>query len=1334
MRRVFLICTVFLAGGAAAFGYTNVLENETSQTITNGWDAGGDMFIGDATPSNTLIIVGGGSLTNVDAYVGAQAGASDNTVDISGTGAAWINAGTLQVGAAGNMSNTVSVSGGGVVAASNLVIHAGNDFNLNNNGTLELEGGFNASTNGFSWNSGGTLSVGGELTGLATTNEGIHLSGEKTLVLNGGSLATSTNLIVGYESSDNTFAITNGATASSADGYIGWGSDSANNAVLVSGAGSAWTNSGNLYVGLYGNATNLMTSGANNSLTATNGGWVFVGGEEASLTAKGTGGITVASGAEMKVGEGAGALADGLYIDDAGDFDLFGTLTIAGNFDADQAGFNWEDGSTLAVGGALTLSQALDSTNRTLRIDGGSWDRGGSTLRIDGAGNTLSILNGAGVTNDDAYVVGSNSTVEVSGIGSDWLNNGTLNITNSGNSVAVGDGGKVTADLLNVTEGNTFDLNKDGTLHMTGNFDISAQTSLNWNVGGNLSVSGAFSGLTNLTDSQILTLDGSSATWDLHSTNIYVGDANNFETRLNATNGATVKAANFYVEGANNSVNVAADSWLLVGEGATTNLLPDAGARVASTNGAVLSVDNYASMNIAGTLQIGASNTETGTVSVGNNSTISVDSLVFSGTNSAFNLENGGTLMVASDFNATPSTGFNWYDGGSLSVAGTLTGLGSLGNSNRVLTITGATGAWSTTETNLVAGYNNRVNIEKGGSIASAVAVIGASSNDYNNTISISGSGSVWNVAGNVELGGGGSSNNTLSVKDQGLVDIGGSLLLNFANTLEMASTGSVSIAGNMTVSNAAVAGSGTVAFSGAASQLSIYGSIGQISTNVLFDGGGGADTEVALTDSELVLAGSLTNRFTGFANLNMTNSLFGGNGTADVFDNINLLGGRIAPNGELVVDGAFSATNTLLQLTAGEDSLRVMDGSGLNLSGLSAEIEIAGTNGFDGTILTADGGFSGSFSETNFIEHFLLYDFTLTTNDATTISVESDAAQDGDIGAELAYSGIQGIRAGFNGMQNSAFIRTKQMRRNSVATDYAISSEAYLMSPNAEPSGPQGPGDKNTIFGMHFWAEHFSGQGDYDAMGLSEGFVLNNNGTTFGFDRLFGDSLVAGINYTYARTAASTTGGDRMDTETYWLGLYGEWFGKNDFYLEGLVGYGWSDYTSTRREGDYEGLAEFEGSDIGGHVEVGKYLHYNNWAMVPYAGLHYLSVKSDAYTEIDLGGPPIDVSGQDVDSLESALGVKIRNRFDTEAGRFQIVGYTEWSYDFINDDIGSSLSDGTVSVGTARVAPGESLINAGVGFSWICTDYLEIGIGYDGRFNENYEEHMGSAMLDVRF
>ncbi|MCK4564471.1 MAG: autotransporter domain-containing protein, partial [Verrucomicrobia bacterium] len=649
---------------------------------------------------------------------------------------------------------------------------------------------------------------------------------------------------------------------------------------------------------------------------------------------------------------------------------------------------------------------------------------------------------------------------------------------------------------------------------------------------------------------------------------------------------------------------------------------------------------------------------------------------------------------------------FIWNTGGTLSMGGALTGLEALGGTNRTLEITEG-GTWDTTASDLlITGTGNTLSITNGGRVDSASAFIGVSSNDWGNTVLVDGDGSEW-----------------ILTED---------LFINPSNTLSLASTGLVSVAGNMVVSNATVAGSGRVELGGASSMLSIYGTNSQISADVLFDGSGGA---VAFTDSELVVSGSLTNRFINFDRLSLTNSLLAGTGTMDVFTNINMFGGWVAPVGELVIDGAFEATNTTLRVTAGADRLHVA--GALNLSGLLAEVSITNatvTSTFSEKILEADGGLTGSFAETNFIEHFLLYDFAL-TDDGTNVLVESEAAADGEISASLTYAGIQGIRAGFNGMQNAAFVRTKQLRRNSVATDHAISHEAYLMQNADAPTGPQGPGDQNTIFGMHFWAEQFSGQGDYDSMGNSDGFSLNNNGTTFGFDKLIGDSLVAGINYTYARSDASVTGGDRSDTETYWLGLYAEWFAKSDYYLEGLLALGWSDYETVRTDMGYRGEGSFGGNDFGGHIEGGKYFHRNNWALAPYAGLNYLGIKSDAYTETDPGGgPPVEVDGQSVASLESALGVKLRNRFDTTAGRFQTVGYAEWAYDFINDDMGSTLSDGTVTVGTARIAPGASVVNAGIGFSWICTDYLEVGLGYDGRFNENYEEHTGSIMFDVRF
>ena len=44
-----------------------------------------------------------------------------------------------------------------------------------------------------------------------------------------------------------------------------------------------------------------------------------------------------------------------------------------------------------------------------------------------------------------------------------------------------------------------------------------------------------------------------------------------------------------------------------------------------------------------------------------------------------------------------------------------------------------------------------------------------------------------------------------------------------------------------------------------------------------------------------------------------------------------------------------------------------------------------------------------------------------------------------------------------------------------------------------------------------------------------------------------------------------------------------------------------------------------------------------------------------------------------------------------------------------------SSISSaGLAPTTTAVISPDESGINAGIGYSWICTDYMELGIGYN--------------------
>ncbi|RKX39487.1 MAG: hypothetical protein DRP64_14180, partial [Verrucomicrobia bacterium] len=529
MRRFFLICAVLLVGGAAAFGYTNVLENADSRTITNGWDAAGDMIVGDTTPSNTLIIAAGGSLTNVDAYVGAQAGASDNTATVSGANAEWINTGTLQVGAAGNSNNSVSVSDGGTVTASNLVVFADNAFNLNTNGNLGISGAFNAGQSGFNWNDGGHLSVGGRLWGLPVTNlnnaDTTIFDGEnKKLTLTGESALwnhSGNHLVVGLEGSGNQLVVTNGGTVQNADAYVGYADTANGNEVVVTGTNSLWANSGTLTVG--------STNNVGNSVAVADGGKISAAG------------LTVNNNNTFNLNAG-------------------GNLDISGDFNAGQGGFNWVDDGLLSVGGSLTGMTELDGTDKSLIIDGGSWTTNSDlTIGLDGSGNSLTIQGGGVVSNANAYVgrnAGADSNmVMVTGANSVWANSGTLNVgsadTNAGNMVTVENSGTIAVAGLVIEADNEFNLNSGGTLAISGAFDADPEGLFNWGNDSTLEVGGILDGFTRLDGNEkTLVLDGGSIA--IPSDWLEVGYAGSDNT-LKALAGATIQSQNGWIGAAKGS-------------------------------------------------------------------------------------------------------------------------------------------------------------------------------------------------------------------------------------------------------------------------------------------------------------------------------------------------------------------------------------------------------------------------------------------------------------------------------------------------------------------------------------------------------------------------------------------------------------------------------------------------------------------------------------------------------------------------------------------------------------------------------------------------------------
>ncbi len=319
-----------------------------------------------------------------------------------------------------------------------------------------------------------------------------------SVLVSGANLILDSDLVVGDAGSHNQMDVINGGRVVSYDGRVGARDSAMTNVVSISGTHSEWQSYGDLYIG----------------------------------TASNTGNRVVVSD------EGKVVLSGGLFVEGTGnEFDLNdqGQLTVYSDFDASMAGFNFNEGGRLYVGGSLTgMTNAIDG-GRTLGITGstGQWNRSGTNIVVGGtsSGNTLYIEDGGQVMAETLFVgLGSNSmdnTVSVTGTNSlltltDSLEIGS--VSNSGNAVSVSAGGKISVGNGMVVNGtnNTFNLDQDGWLVVATNFDASIQ-GFNFLSGGTLETTGELSGMTNgLGDGRSVVLTGASAKWNLGSTNLYM--------------------------------------------------------------------------------------------------------------------------------------------------------------------------------------------------------------------------------------------------------------------------------------------------------------------------------------------------------------------------------------------------------------------------------------------------------------------------------------------------------------------------------------------------------------------------------------------------------------------------------------------------------------------------------------------------------------------------------------------------------------------------------------------------------------------------------------------
>lgn len=279
--------------------------------------------------------------------------------------------------------------------------------------------------------------------------------------------------------------------------------------------------------------------------------------------------------------------------------------------------------------------------------------------------------------------------------------------------------------------------------------------------------------------------------------------------------------------------------------------------------------------------------------------------------------------------------------------------------------------------------------------------------------------------------------------------------------------------------------------------------------------------------------------------------------------------------------------------------------------------------------------------------------------------------------------------------------------------------------------TGGEGMASGDSIFKRGaMWVQGLFNKSKLDDTSKAKGFDADSSGIAFGAEKFVTDDTKVGIGYAYTNT--DIDGFMRStDVDTHTAILYGEYKPSN-WYVNGIATYGWSDYEESKSVAGVGVKADYDIETFGLQAMTGYDMNVNGLGITPEAGLRYVHIKQDAYKD----SADQRVSANDSDILTGVIGAKVSKNFELSNGmNIKPEARIAATYDLFNDDVNSVV---TLANGSAYAVDGEALdrfgMEFGAGVTAEVNDNVELSLGYEGKFREDYQDHTGLINAKYKF
>lgn len=297
--------------------------------------------------------------------------------------------------------------------------------------------------------------------------------------------------------------------------------------------------------------------------------------------------------------------------------------------------------------------------------------------------------------------------------------------------------------------------------------------------------------------------------------------------------------------------------------------------------------------------------------------------------------------------------------------------------------------------------------------------------------------------------------------------------------------------------------------------------------------------------------------------------------------------------------------------------------------------------------------------------------------------------------------------------------------------TNQIFGAVGTRLSGGAIASAKQGmsSGD-NPFTKVAVWVQGLFNKAKLDDTSKSKGFDSKTYGTALGVESKISEDVKLGIGYAYSKTDIDGFMRD-TDVKTHTAILYGEYKPKN-WYVNAIASYGWSDYDEKKNVAGVGVKADWDVEPFALQMMTGYDMYFNGFGVTPEAGLRYIHVKQDKYT--DTAGQ--SVKSDDSDIVTGVLGAKITKSYNLSNGVLLTPEFkAAMTYDISHDNSKSTV---TLVNGSSYSVSGKPLnrfgVELGAGVTAELNDNVEVSLGYEGKFRKDYQDHTGLINAKYKF